>query len=148
MTDPTLAALLREVPGLHAIDRMLSVGHRGDLPCACDGCMEYGAEDTASDWHRIPVANRIVMRILDSGDDRMAALVKAFRDHEADAPQAEAAPPPLDVERLRGKLHQMANVAAEKRPLTDVARGYERACDELLEWLCLSEAPTPQPEAG
>jgi hypothetical protein len=66
-----------------AIDRLLAVAHReDDQPCGCDDCMGYGAEDAGSDWYRIPVANRIVMRILDSGDDRFAPLVKAFRDHE------------------------------------------------------------------
>ena len=37
--------------------------------------------------------------------------------------------------KVRARLLQMANVAAEKRPMTDVARGYERACDEVLEFL-------------
>jgi hypothetical protein len=45
------------------------------------------------------------------------------------------------MERLRARLVQMADVAAEKRPMTDVARGYERACDELLEWLAAQPAP-------
>jgi hypothetical protein len=49
----------------------------------------------------------------------------------------------LDRERLRAKLHQMANRAAELRPMTYVARGYERACDELLEWLAATE-PTDE----
>ncbi len=56
---------------------------------------------------------------------------------------ALATPAPLEVAGLRAKLLQMANVAAEKRPMTDVARGYERACDELLEWLAASAPSSP-----
>ena len=60
-----------------------SVPHReDDEPCACDECMSYGADDEGFDWYRIPAANRIVMRILDGGDSRLAPLVEAFRDHE------------------------------------------------------------------
>lgn len=91
-----------EEPDLTAIDRLLAVPHReDDEPCSCDECMSYGAEDAGADWHRIPPANRIAMRILDGADDRLAALVAAFRDHEADPRvtpvEGEAG---LDVERL------------------------------------------------
>jgi hypothetical protein len=68
-----------------AIDRLLAVAHReDDEPCSCDECMSYGAEDAGADWYRIPVANRIAMRILDGADDRLAVLAAAFRDHDAD----------------------------------------------------------------
>lgn len=53
----------------------------------------------------------------------------------------------LRTDRLRARLLQMANVAAEKRPMTDVARGYERACDELLEWLTAASPSGDRPQS-
>ena len=71
---------------LAAIDRLLAVAHReDDEPCNCDECMAYGGDDNGVDWYRVPVANRIAIRILDGADDRFAPLVKAFRDHDEEA---------------------------------------------------------------
>ncbi len=66
-----------------AADRALAVAHReDDQPCGCDNCMSYGAEDEGFDWYKIAPARRIVLRALDSGDDRLAPLAVAFREHE------------------------------------------------------------------
>lgn len=76
---------------LLAVDRLLAVPHRDDdQPCSCDECMAYGAEDAGADWFRMPVANRIAIRILDGADSRFADLAEAFAAHDA----ALAADPP------------------------------------------------------
>lgn len=83
---------------LEAIDRLLAAPHReDDEPCSCDECMAYGAEDAGADWYRIPPANRIVMRVLDGADDRFAALLAAFRDHDSAASGSPAALPDTEV---------------------------------------------------
>jgi hypothetical protein len=69
---------------LTAVDRLLAVAHREDVqPCNCDECMAYGGDDNGVDWYRVPVANRIAIRILDGADDRFEPLVTAFRAHAA-----------------------------------------------------------------
>jgi hypothetical protein len=69
---------------LTAVDRLLAVAHReDDQPCNCDECMAYGGDDNGVDWYRVPVANRIAIRILDGADDRFEPLVTAFRAHAA-----------------------------------------------------------------
>jgi hypothetical protein len=97
---------------LDTADRALAVPHReDDRPCGCDSCMDYGAEDEGFDWTRIPPANRIAIRVLDSGDDRFALLVTALREHaEAAAPASSAG-----LDGLRAALDRL-----EARPTTDI----------------------------
>jgi ribosome-binding protein aMBF1 (putative translation factor) len=129
---------------LRAIDLMLTVTHRDDLPCACDDCMDYGAEDAGADWARIPAANRIVMRILDSGDDRLAPLVEAFRNHESAAVEDRAAPDGLpfhahvrEARRNEGMtLRALADaVDADFTYLSKVEHGHDRPSRDLAERL-------------
>lgn len=69
---------------LDAADRALAVPHReDDEACGCDDCMDYGAEDVGAAWHRLTPARRIALRVLDSGDDRFAPIVRAIREHDA-----------------------------------------------------------------
>ncbi len=73
----------RSTPDWMAADRSLAVEHReDDQPCGCDECMSYGAEDEGFDWYKVAPPRRIVLRALDSGDDRLAPLAVAFREHE------------------------------------------------------------------
>ena len=66
-----------------AVDRLLAVEHReDDQACGCDECMSYGAEEMGADWYRLTPARRIALRVLDSGDDRLAALAVTIREHE------------------------------------------------------------------
>ncbi len=66
-----------------AIDRLLAVSHREeDEPCACDSCMDYGAEEAGADWYRLSPERRIALRVLDSGDDRLAPLATTIREHD------------------------------------------------------------------
>ncbi len=72
-----------ERPDFMAADRALAVTHReDDQPCGCDDCMSYGAEDSGFDWYKVAPARRIVLRVLDSGDERLAPIATAFREHE------------------------------------------------------------------
>lgn len=66
-----------------ALDRVLTPDHRDDLPCGCDDCMSYGAEDIGADWARVSAAGRIAMRVMDSGDERLGWMAQAFRAHES-----------------------------------------------------------------
>lgn len=67
-----------------AADRALAVAHRDDdRPCGCDSCMDYGAEDEGVAWDRLTPARRIAIRVLDSGDDRLAPLATAIRENLA-----------------------------------------------------------------
>lgn len=64
-------------------DRALAVEHReDDQPCGCDDCMSYGAEDEGFDWYRLRPERRIALRVLDSGDDRLAPLAQTICEHE------------------------------------------------------------------
>lgn len=87
-----LFAAVREpvAPDFMAADRALAVEHReDDQPCGCDECMSYGAEDEGFDWYKVSPARRIVLRVLDSGDDRLAPIATAFREHERESEQEQ-----------------------------------------------------------
>lgn len=68
---------------LAAVDRALALAHRtDDKLCGCDSCMEYWAEDEGINWFGLTAARRIVLRVLDSGDDRFEPLVRGISEHD------------------------------------------------------------------
>lgn len=144
MSDP----LTPDRPDFAAADRALAVPHReDDQACGCDVCMDYGAEDNGADWSRFPAANRIVIRALDSGDERLAPLAEAFRDHET----ADLA---ADAEWLAERLH---DTYAAVVCVSDLGLHSWSACERQSDWLAdatffaarLSNvtAPEPKPDA-
>lgn len=120
-----------------ALDRALAVPHRDDdQPCSCDECMAYGAEDSGADWYRIPPANRVAIRILDGADDRLAAIAKAFRDHDEDVS------PTLDVER---RLREMRYHPTLSGRSGDFRSGWDAATVALLDALAAEAPERPAP---
>ncbi len=89
----------------------LALPHRlDDKLCGCDSCMDYAGEDEGFAWDRLPPASRIILRVLDSGDDRFEPIRAAIREHDIDpTPPASAVPETrdLDVDRLARAMDNM-----------------------------------------
>ena len=133
-------------------ERALAVPHReDDQPCGCDECMAYGAEDEGADWYRFPTPRRIVIRALDSGDDRLAPLAQAVRDHEAAAGTAASTTPGPRDEGLREALDRAFDRARHEHmggPSFDsIDAAIGAALNTAQEYVRAALAATPAPEA-
>ncbi|MEK0431475.1 MAG: hypothetical protein RL139_1279 [Gemmatimonadota bacterium] len=121
----------------------LALPHRlDDKLCGCDSCMDYAGEDEGFAWDRLPPASRIILRVLDSGDDRFEPIRAAIREHDIDpTPPASAVPETRDLgTAIRGArtaarltLRSLAEAArCDFTHLSKVENGHDRPARDLV----------------